>query len=122
MANAVMTVTPIRSAASTTGDVRRIPVEMTFTAVGDTYVTGGFTVDPRSCGLLEVLGMDVISFGLTTGAAQTGSWLVEYDHQTKKLQLFTAAAAPGTTTALVEAGAAVVVGTFIIRAEVIGRG
>lgn len=120
MAAAVMTVNTIRSAASTAGDVRRIPIELTFSAVGDTYVTGGFTIDPRTCGLLEVLGFTMLSFGLTTGAAQTTSWLPQYDHQTRKIQLFGSnGAAPA---ALAEASAAIVVGTFIIRGEVIGRG
>jgi len=121
MASAVMNIARIPGAAAESGTVREKYVEITFTAVGDTYVTGGFTIDPKSCGLLEILSYEELSFALVAGTAQTGTWLTKFDFKTGKLQFFTAAAAPGTTVALVEAGAAVVVGVFVIRARVCGR-
>lgn len=62
------------------------------------YPTGGYSIDPRSVGLLNLFGARVLGSALVAGTAKTTNFLAEYDYKTGKLQLFqdlaVAAAAP----------------------------
>lgn len=118
MADATMTVTQISGASGEFGTVRRRFVELTFSGTTDTYVTGGFSLTPQSCGLLQIFGATQIGRAIAAGTARTSSWYMEYDFKTGKVQLFGSnGAAPG---ALAEAATSVQVSTFVIRLEVTG--
>lgn len=118
MAAATMTVTQVPGAAGEYGTVRKRFIDLTFSGTTDTYVTGGFSLPPASCGLLNIYGAVCIAQRLAAGTARTSSWRVEYDPATGKVQLFGSnGAAPA---ALAEAANTVQVSTFVIRMEVTG--
>jgi hypothetical protein len=62
------------------------------------YPTGGYSIDPKSVGLLVIYGVEIVGSALVSGAAKTTDFLPVWDFKTSKLQLFqdlaVAAAAP----------------------------
>jgi hypothetical protein len=81
-----LTLSEIGGTRLNSGQLRGAVYDITFDA---SYPTGGETLNAEDVGLDVVLAAQQVGGHLTSGAAMTTQFLLNYDPSTRKLQLFT---------------------------------
>lgn len=108
-----ITLREVPGAEGISGKVRERYYDVT---LDTSYPTGGYAIDAKSVGLLNIFGAEVIGSALVAGTAKTTDFLPAWDFKTSKFQLFqnlaVAAAAP-----LGEVAAATNVATRVYRVK-----